>query len=284
MILRAFSTMAVLLCSGNAVAASVSYVRASSQYMAKEDQGRYHPLNLFDDDASTVWCASKDLGQGESIEIVFSRRQKIDRVAINPTAKSGRVVEAVRISDGTSRVTVKVGTAPVAEIFNKPLEGTRYTIEIETLGEATSGEGTIVGTACLADAVLYLRNAYLGGGATKLRYDPNIDRLVGAWQGGALGAPEQSLVFSLDGSWQWTYTPLLNGKPKRLAGEYRFRGERLFMRVGAVGRWVDMQYQRRRVRVDREEMGAPSGDYDLITLGGKLNPALGGDYNNARFD
>jgi len=77
---------------------------------------------------------------------------------------------------------------------------------------------------------------------------------------------------------------LLGGKAKRLAGEYRFRGDRLLMRAGEVGRWVDMQYRYRRVKVDPGEMGAASGDYDTISLGKGLGPDLAGDYNNARFE
>ncbi len=270
-------------CGSTAAAAGVSYVRATSQLQRAEDRGRYHPLNLLDDDPETIWCAAPGDAAEQGVDVVFKRTQRIDRVVINPTPKSGRVVAAVRISDGTRIVTVNVGTAPAAEVFSRPLEGTTFTISIAKLGAPSPSAEMPNDVVCLADTLLYLRASLFGGGGAKLRYDPKLDQLVGEWNGGALGAPEKTLNFSLDGTWDWTYTPLLGGKAKRSIGEYRFRGDRLLMRAGEVGRWTDMQYRYRRVSVDPSEPGSPAGDYDAIVLDSGLGKDLEGEYTNARF-
>lgn len=273
-----------LLVSTPALAAGVSFVRATSQYRA-EDRGRFHPLNLLDDDPSTLWCeGARTDGENEGVEIVFKKKQRIDRVVINPTLRTGRVVSAVRITDGTRIVTVNVGTSPAAEVFSRALEGTTFTISIAVVGPPSREAAVPSDTVCLADTLLYQGKALFGGGAHKLRYDPKVDQLVGGWNGGALGAPEQGLVFSLDGTWEWRYTPLIGGKNKRLGGEYRFRGERLLMRAGEVGRWADVQFRYKRVKVDPGAMGTPLADYELITINGALGKDLAGDYNNARFE
>jgi hypothetical protein len=274
-----------LLVSSPALAAGVSFVRATSQYRVADDRGRFHPLNLLDDDPATIWCeGARGDGENEGVEIVFKKKQRIDRVVINPTPMTGRVVSAVRISDGTRIVTVNVGTSPAAEVFNRPLEGTTFTISIAVVGPPSREAAVPSDTVCLADALLYQQKALFGGGAHKLRYEAKVDQLVGGWNGGALGAPEQRLVFSLDGTWEWKYTPLIGGKGKRLGGEYRFRGERLLMRAGEVGRWADVQYRFKRVKVDAGAMGSPLADYDLITVNAALGKDLAGDYNNARFE
>lgn len=276
----------VLGIAAKASAAGLAYVRASSQLEASTNRGRYHPLNLLDDDPSTLWCEAAGGGSaGESVEIVFKRKQRIDRIAVNPAFRTGRLVEAVRVSDGLRSITLTIAAGPAVEVLSPPLEGTTYMVSIEKVGApaATAEAGGPAGAACVADVLLYWRNHPFGGNAGRLRFDARLDKVAGTWQGGPFGAPEQLLVLALDGTWEWTYTPLLGGKPKRLAGEYRFQEDRLLMRQGEVGRWSDMRIEMRRVRIDPAEPGAPKGDYDVLTLGRALGQALAGEYNNARF-
>ncbi|MBN1962479.1 MAG: hypothetical protein JW841_16210 [Deltaproteobacteria bacterium] len=283
-LLKAVLVLYILVASTDGVAASISFVRATSQYQATEDKGLYHPLNLLDDDPSTIWCSDpEDTSSRIGIEIVFKHKQKLDRVAINPSNKSGSVINSVRISDGNKEVIVDVGTTSAVEVFNQALEGKKYTITIQKVGEQTPESGMPPDVLCLADTLLYLRGSLFGGGASKLQYENLNNQLLGTWNGEPLGAPEKVLTFSADSSWEWVFTPLLGGKSKRLTGEYRFRGKKLFMRKGSVGRWQAIGYKRRRVKIDPEEMGAPKDDYDIISLGKGLGKEIAGEYNNARF-
>jgi hypothetical protein len=275
--------LVVVAWAGAARGAPVSFVRATSQ-LEPEARGRYHPLNLLDGDPATVWCSAGEEPVNQGVDIVFKRKQRIDRVVVTPSTRSGRIVTSVHITDGTRVVTVAVGTTEAAEVFNRPLEGTTYTVSIATVGDYTHAPGVPRESGCLADVQLFLKTSPFGGGAQRLGYDPQVDQLVGAWSGGALGAPEKTLTFSLDGTWDWKFKPLLGGKTKRAAGEYRFRGERLLMRLGEAGRWADVQYRWRRVKTDATEMGAPAADYDEIELNDAVSADLAGLYNNARFE
>jgi len=132
---------------------------------------------------------------------------------------------------------------------------------------------------------MYYKNRLFGGQipTAKLKYNEYRDKILGRWAGEPLGAPESFMVFAIDGTWEWTFTPMLGGRSERLSGEYRFRGNRLLMRRGETGRWADMGFKHERIEVDPDEIGAPLGDYDVLHLNRALDAKLKGEYNNAEF-
>lgn len=261
----------------------LAYVRSSSQHGKARV---HHALNLLDDDPESIWCEGRaGLGEGEEIRFFFKRPQRIDRIVIAPSSKTGRHIEVVRVSDGTNTVQIPIGDAIVEQPLRQPMRGKTYTVSIEQVGGKNAGASLAEDVACLGDVLLYQGKQLFGGKmpANKLRYDKMRDQVLGRWSGEPLGAPEKFLTFALDGTWEWNFQPLLDGKPERASGEYRFRGNRLLMRVGEAGRWTDMRFKYERRKVDSEEIGAPQGDYDLIVLNDALNDAIGGEYNNAEF-
>lgn len=270
---------------GDVSASGLAYVRASSQHEAK-DRGRYHALNLLDEDPNTVWCEGEEgLGEGQGITIYFKGKQRIDRIVLMPAASSGRIVQSVRVSDGSRSVVIPISENGIEQTIKPPLFGTTFDITIEAVAHKNPDSTLPADVACLADATLYWGKHLFGGrsDAEKLRFDARLDKLLGRWQGGALGAPEMFLVFALDGSWEWIYKPLLGGKNRRVTGEYRFRNNRLLMREGEAGRWADMQFNWQRIAIDKDDQGVPLSDYDKILLGKALGEELGGAYNNAQF-
>ncbi|MEZ4270094.1 MAG: hypothetical protein R3C68_01225 [Myxococcota bacterium] len=206
-------------------------------------------------------------------------------MVIGPAATSGRQIETVRISDGRRSLTIDLTGGYVREQFPKPLKGREYVLTILRVGPVN--DKTTVGNndACLADFMLYHQQQPFGGriAPAKLRYDKYRDRIVGHWNGGELGAPETFMTFHLDGTWTWSYRPLMGGEPKNLNGEYRFRGNRLLMRKGETGRWSDMRHKYKTVHIDPEARSNIEGDYAVITINASLGPLVGGEYNNAQF-
>lgn len=272
--------------AAQARADSLAYVRASSQHQAEDAPERYHPLHLADDDPASIWCeGAPGLGEGEEIRFYFKKEQKIDRVVITPSPLTGRLVNVVRVSDGVNSVRLEIAGEIVERTFARPLAGSTYTVAIDKVG-AANRESTLGGeVACLADALLYLKDRAFGGklAPAKLRYDKHRDRVLGRWAAAPLGASEGFLVFAIDGSWEWRFQPILSGRPDRATGEYRFRGNRLLMRRGEAGRWADVDFRYRRIKVDPKDPGTPRGDYDLIVLNDVLGEKLGGEYSNAEF-
>lgn len=280
---------AALVCfpvCGAEAAEPLAYVRASSQNARTQSAKLHHPLNLLDDDPETIWCEGVEgVGEGQEVRFFFKRPQRIDRIVLAPALASGRKVEVVRVSDGVNSVKIPISDAIVEQPLKRPMRGKTYTVSIERVGGPNTGSTLADDVACVGDVLLYHGKRLFGGRlpANKLRYDPVRDQVLGRWSGEPFGAPEKFITFALDGTWEWLYEPLLDGKKARVTGEYRFRGDRLLMRIGETGRWADMRFEYARKKVDPREIGAPQGDYDTISLNDALKGRIGGTYNNAEF-
>ncbi len=272
--------------SSFAASNSLAYVRASSQFEREKSAAKYHPIHVVDDNPETMWCeGSDDLGEDEELRIFFKRPQKIDRIVIGPSAQSGRIISMVRVSDGMNSVDISLNDSRyVEQSLQPPMRGERFTITIVEVGGPNTGSALKNDVACLADVMLFYKKKPFGSNlaATKLRYNKYRDKVLGRWAGGPLGAPEKFLTFAIDGTWRWTYEPMLGGSSKKLNGEYRFRGNRLLMRKGETGRWADVRFHHNFVKVDPDS-DMIEGDYEVISFNAAVNGALAGDYNNAVF-
>jgi hypothetical protein len=277
----------VCLSAAEASAGALGYLRASSQFAHDSNPALYHPLNLIDDDPTTLWCeGAEGEGEGESVRFYFKTRQKVDRIVVVPAVQSGRLVDSVQIDDGSNTIRVAIkGSHPVEQRLDRPLEGVTYAVSISHVDGPNPDSKLDKDVACLADVLLYFKNRLFGGKSSsdRLHYDPVRDRLLGPWSGEPFGAPEKFITFFLDGTWEWTFKPLLGGAGARDFGEYRFRGAQLLMRRGEAGRWHEMRLVFRRVKVDAQEQGAPQGDYDTFRLNNALGANMGGLYDNAVF-
>ncbi|MBI3178466.1 MAG: hypothetical protein HYZ27_02320 [Deltaproteobacteria bacterium] len=284
--MRSCVVVVALIAPAPSAADTLAYVRASSQHMSEPSPERFHPLNVVDDDPASMWCeGAPGLGEGEEIRFYFKKEQKIDRVVVTPSSQTGRLINVVRISDGVNSVRIELSEDIVERTFARPLAGATYTVTIDKVG-GPNKESQLGGeVTCLADALLYFKDRPFGGklAPAKLRYEKHRDRVLGAWAAAPLGASEGFLVFAIDGTWEWRFEPILGGRSERVSGEYRFRGNRLLMRRGETGRWADVDFQYRRIKVDPSDPGTPRGDYDLIILNRVLGEKLGGEYSNAEF-
>ncbi|MCK5690121.1 hypothetical protein KAI87_12665 [Myxococcota bacterium] len=272
---------------------NLAYVRASSQYQSKTDEGLYHPLNLIDDDAKTQWCeGDKGLGENESIRFVFKKPQKIDLIVVTPSMDTGRIVLEVEVSDGTHTFKFPLETLYESETsgqateqpISPPLKGSVYTVSIHRVAGPNEGSELANDVACLNNIQLFYKGrAYGAKGKLKVRYDPKLEKILGLWNMAPLGAPEAGITFALDGTWSWKSNPFDGSRPRSRWGEYRFRGSQLLMREGASGRWSNMGFKSRTVKVNPEDDGSPSWDYQVIELG-RLIKTVEGEYNNAVFE
>jgi hypothetical protein len=266
-------------------AGSFAYVQASSQLDLDVNPVRYSPYNLLDRDPNSIWCeASPSLGDGQEVRFFFKGSQTVDRIAVTPAAASGRRLEVLRLSDGTSSIKLKVDEGPTETTLTTPLHGTVYVLSIEQVGAPATSSVFGDDVSCLAGFEMYHGDQLVTPGKPRPASDGVALRIVGSWASEPLGAPDSTLTFAIDGTWTWVHKPLMgNGKRKTLEGTYRIKGGHLQMRLGADGRFVDMGLKIRRTPVDPGDMGAPKGDYDVLTLGEGLGKELAGQYNNALF-
>lgn len=263
--------------------APLAYAHASSQFDAENNGTRFHPLNLIDRDPNTLWCEGKENASGQGVEFFFKSSQIVDRVVVLATARSGRRIESLRLSDNQSVIRVAITPDSTDAHLNNPLHGTSVTVAIDHLGVANPNTDLGAEVACLAEVQLYHGDELLTPNSDRVTMDGIANYVVGEWNAEPLGAPERHLVFALDGSWTWTYTPLLGGSSKEVSGTYKFHNQKLLMRKGTTGRWLDAGVHLRHVTIDQEDLGAPRGDYDTIKLNKVLGDDVGGEYNNAQF-
>ena len=271
----------LLAMPGSARAASaLAYVRASSQLEQASSPQRFQPLNLLDHDPTTVWCeGSQNGGTGQEVRVVFTSPQRVDQVRIVAAAKGGRAILQLRISDGQHSVRVPVDVNETgASALSTPLQGTEFVVTIERVADRRDAGSSPA--ACLAEVEFFNGTQAL---VTGPQGQTAATQVVGSWAAAPLGAPENTLSFNLDGTWHWQHTPLLGGAQRHLRGTYRLHGGHLQMRLGSSGRWVAMNMQVERVTIDQEDLGAPRGDYDSLSLGNGLGPDLAASYNNAQF-
>ena len=273
---------AVLFSASSAPAAELAYVTASSQLQETSAPQRYRPMNLLDHNPETLWCAgSVNGGQGQTVRLVFKDVQQVDHVQVTAAAHAGRRVVQLRLSDGSRSVRLPVGSDAIVSL-NTPLAGREFTLTIDQVGAL--GEVSDAGdAACLAE-VTFLH------GDQVLVNPPHSDaapaagsQLQGSWGSAPLGASENQLTFNQDGTWRWVHEPLLGGTQKVQTGTYRLSGTHLQMRLGRTGAWIGMHLVRGHVVIDADELGAPRGDYDTLSLSDGLGTELAGTYNNARF-
>lgn len=284
-LLTTLSTLSLNGTLGSTALASdnLAYLQASS-YL---ESAPGHPaLNLLDNDPMSLWCEGDEgSGEGEKVRFFFKRPQSIDRIVIAPAMGGGRKVTSIQVNDGSSSVSLSLKDATVEQRLLQPMSGTEYAVVITRVGQPNKASSLGEDTACLGDVSLYLGNSLFGSNLllTKRRDSAMLNRVLGRWNSAPLGASEKFLTFALDGSWWWTFEPLLGGTTREISGEYRFRGNRLLMRLKPNGRWTDMRFKHVRKKIDPDAIGAPLRDYHLLTLNDALGSELGGQYNNAEF-
>ena len=265
------------------VEAPLSYTHASSQFDAANNATRYHPLNLIDRDPNTLWCEGRDNANGEGVEFFFKSPQVVDRVVVIASARSGRRIDSVRLSDGQAVIRVAITPDSTDAHLSNALRGNSVTVSIDHVGVANPNAEVGANVACLAEVQLYHGDELLTPASDRATIDGIANYVVGDWNAEPLGAPERHIVFALDGTWTWTHTPLVGGASQEVTGTYKFHNQRLLMRKGSSGRWLDAGVHLRHVVVDQEDLGAPRYDYDTIKLNKVLGDDVGGEYNNARF-
>jgi hypothetical protein len=240
--------------------------------------------DLVDHAPTTAWCVkpTDSAAAAPSVQFVFKHPVKVDRIVVTQASDEGLSPLQMAFSSATNQVDFAVDPVQTTQYDLKhAMQGTAFTLQVrrgEPLGSASP--------ICLAEVALFYRGQELTGpdaDAAQKALQPSATEIVGRWAAGPLGASEATLVVANDGTWSLTQEPLQGAAAAPLAGTYRFVRGRLFMRLGAQGKWLRVQVQRRRVAIDPTDLGAPAGDYDTLRLSGGLPAVLVGTYNNAQF-
>lgn len=226
-------TLAIALgTSGPILAEEISYVEASSEL----DDGKpaTFAYNLVDGRDTTVWCSKGTPGK-ETIVFGFDKPQKVTHVAVVVAPKKGEGIDTSKqrpkllwVIDGELRREIPVkDIGDVQELkLDPPINAQRIIVDFPALRAA---EGKADAPLCVADITLKNGSrAYMGEEtAKKVRALPTPARkLLHSWVDD-VAAPERTLVFSLDGTYTYTYEPLMEGKPVKLSGKWSTAGREI---------------------------------------------------------
>ena len=269
-------------------ATPLAYIDVNSQSDALSSPAKHHWLTLIDGDTETMWCPDPGASEPPTLVFRFKKPQTIDRLTLTPPKPSAMRIKTMRLSSRRRAVRIAVEPERTERKLDPPMQSMRYTLVIGASQKQSQGDtpDQPQDVPCIAEIRLWDGEQPWGGQPIPERYSQYHrfrTPLLDEWASGTWSAPERFLVMAVDGTWQWRFEPLLDGKPDATSGEYRFRGDRLLMRVGQTGRWIDMNWKLRGVNVDPSDPDAPEGDYHVLELNQALGERLAGTYRNAEF-
>lgn len=224
-----------LLASG-ARADALAYIEASSEL----DDGKpaSFAYNLVDGKDTTAWCSKPNPSGSDRLVFGFTKPVTISEFGIVVGAVKGSGLDKrrhrareVSVSDGrVERILPMKDEGGLQKVkLDPPAKGRMLVVEVK---KTFAGEpGTPV---CIGEIHLKGGRSYTGGDLSRqVRSLPTpARRLLHAWVD-EVSAPERSLVFALDGTFTYDYTPFIDGKPVRLRGKWRASHRALTLEMGS---------------------------------------------------
>ncbi|MFC1655186.1 hypothetical protein ACFL2F_05205 [Myxococcota bacterium] len=231
-----------------ASAGEVLYARSSGDLQARSHPGRYSALNILDDDKSTVWC-SAGTGKGAEIEVVFSERVHIEKMAVatgnqtsSKTYKSFNRMRQMAVSVGDMVHTVELEDKEGSQTlnFDPTLTTDRLVLRLKA-GFRGSGKRH----TCISDIVFYRGSRPLNGKHLKnhVKKSRKTVEFLDTWVSGPEYARDRELIFGVSGTYRYLYVPNdAQDTPLRKTGRWRMEGKNPAIKVG--DKWTAIKVKR----------------------------------------
>lgn len=256
----------LMLCLGLAMPAAageLAYVEASTE-LHKGTPASY-AYNAVDGKDTTTWCSSKGPSR-ERLVFGFEKSQRITEIGFIVGPVSGGKVDkknarpkVVRLLDGQTQRNLELRDSDQMQAvkLDPPIKSSRLIVEVVEVRDGKKPDAPV----CIAEVLLKDRRTELTGSSigSKLRgLNTPSRRLLHTWIDNP-DAPERTLTFSLDGSFKYSYEPLLEGKPRRITGKWSATGK--YVRFTVHGKNSQMRY--RLTKVDEGD-----GEFTVVNLSG----------------
>lgn len=203
----------------------IAFVEVTSEL----DEGRpaTSMWNLTDDNDGTVWCSRKGATGKEAISFTFDGAVSVSGVGmVLPLGKDGATDKSMRrpkvivVSDVEHRVEVRLKDVTIMQVLElpEPAKGRRIVIEIIETFPGASDDAPI----CAAGVGLRDKARELTGNTASRARSLNTPsrKLLHEWHDD-VSAPSRTLLFNVDGTFTYTYAPILEDKPPvRLKGKW----------------------------------------------------------------
>ncbi len=224
--------------ASSARAAGPAFIESSSEL----DDGKPATAmwNVVDNNASTVWCTSRGEGK-QALNFTFEEPVTVTHIGLlfQHAAKDAAVVDKVNrrpkivyVADTNHRVEARFKDTTEMQVLEltPPAKGQRVVIEFdETWPGVTDGA-----PLCIAEVVLRNKTKELTADlAPKARaLNTPARKLLHVWHDD-LSAPTRTLVFNVDGTFNYRFAPLLDDqKPAKVKGRWTAGGSTVTLEVG----------------------------------------------------
>jgi len=276
--LRTLLLVATASASTTALAASPAFIEATSERDGGKPQSSM--WNAVDGNPGTVWCSSAPPGRKEALNFTFEEPVVITHLGIVTATKDGapdKTVKRARIvyvADVDHRVEAKFKDVPEGQQLEltPPAKGKRIVIEFE---EPYLAEGSDNGALCVAEITLKAKGKDLTDGLGQKARGVNTParKLLHQWHDD-ISAPMRTLIFNVDGTFSYTYVPLLDdAKPAKVKGRWAATAGSVTLETGGKSYKLNTRLS----AVDTGE-GASS----VLTLEGTApHQSMTGDFNPA---
>jgi hypothetical protein len=210
-----------LLSASQAGAQSLAFVEASSEL--DDGKPRSYAYNLIDGKDTTAWCSKPNPGT-ERLVFGFTKRATVSEFGIVVGAIQGGKIDKRRhraaevvVSDGQVERILPMKDEPGLQKIklNPPAKARMLVVEIRGLHDGEAGT-----PLCIGEIHLKGGRVYTGKGKEVRSLPTPARRLLHSWVDD-VGAPERTLIFGLDGKFRYEFTPLMEGKPRTIVGDWR---------------------------------------------------------------
>lgn len=225
----------------SAFGAGVGFAQATGYFKKDTRPTLYQPLNLLDARDATAWCSTSSDPLNELLTFGFTAPVKIDEVRISTGnnfnestwhefARAHKLVFSAGKQKQTVSLEDKRGLQSIT--FDKPFTGTRLALEIHDQYPTEDPDQPV----CITDIVFVSEGKPLNGSwlTSKLKYDKNVQALMGAWYAGYEGGPDRFLALHYDGTFRYSFEPYdtTRAQPKAFEGKWDVQGTRLVFDLG----------------------------------------------------
>lgn len=215
---------------------TIGFAQATGYFKKESRPTLYQPLNLLDGRDGTAWCSPTADPLSEVLSFGFNAPVKIDELKLTTgnnfdastfaafargkkfALKAGKQTRTFEVADQRGPQTVAI---------TPPLLGTRFTLEVLDQHPADDPDAPV----CLSDVIFSTEGRALNGPwlTTKLKYDKQIDAVLGVWFAGYDNTPDRFLAFNFDGTFRYSFEPFdtTRARPEVLQGSYDISSSRL---------------------------------------------------------
>lgn len=232
-----------------AFAGPIGYAQATNYFKKDSRPTLYQPLNVLDGRDNTAWCTPNGDTLNDHLTFGFKGPEKIEEIRISTgnnfspdTWNSFGRARKLELKGATKSKTLELKDERGMQsiIFDPPLEGTRFSLEVLDQYVPDDPDSPV----CVTDVVFVsggkpMNGSYLG---SKLKYDKQTALVMGTWYAGYDEKPDRFLSFFFDGTFRFSFEPYDTEKyqPKDVVGEYDVSPGRMTFQIGKTKKSAKM--------------------------------------------